>query len=281
MENGSRPNQRGHILWYEIMWEREASLTEEIQNSWMAGHPVQSLADVATDLKALMSSLRRWSKEKFGAVTRGLDKIRKRIEELGGGDLGAGSDEIRELRSRMDELLYREEMMWLQRSRIAWLKEGDRNTKYFHRKAARRAKKNTIKFLKKSDGQLTKDRKEMENMATVFFKELYTAEEHVNPKPLTGLFEEIIMEEMNGDLCKEFTGEEISDALFQIGPLKAPGPDGFPAHFFQRNWLTLKADVTRAVWGFLSLEECLMGSMKRLLSYYLRRRHQTIQKTLG
>jgi hypothetical protein len=54
MENGSRPNQRGHILWYEIMWEREASLTEEIQNSWMAGHPVQSLADVATDLKALV-----------------------------------------------------------------------------------------------------------------------------------------------------------------------------------------------------------------------------------
>jgi hypothetical protein len=72
----------------------------------------------------------------------------------------------------------------------------------------------------------------------------------VDPEPLSSLSDELITEEMNGDLCKEFIDEEISDALFQIGPLKAPGPDGFPAHFFQRNWPTLKVDVTRAVWRF-------------------------------
>jgi hypothetical protein len=170
----------------------------------------------------LMSSLRRWSKEKFGAVNGELEKIRKRMEELGGDNLGSRLDEMRGLRLRMDELLYREEMIWLQRSRITWLKEGDRNTNYFHQKATGRSKKNIIKFLKKSDGQLTKDRKEMENMATDFFKDLCTVDEKVNPEPLTGLFRNLISEEMNRDLCKYFTDEEISDALFQIGPLKAP-----------------------------------------------------------
>jgi hypothetical protein len=38
--------------------------------------------------------------------------------------------------------------------------------------------------------------------------------------------------------------------LFQIGPLKAPGLDGFPARFFQRNWAVLKDDVIKAVRKF-------------------------------
>ena len=45
-------------------------------------------------------------------------------------------------------------------------------------------------------------------------------------------FEKRVTQDMNDRLCKDFTEEEIGDALFQIGPLKAPGPDGFPAHFF-------------------------------------------------
>jgi hypothetical protein len=61
---------------------------------------------------------------------------------------------------RMDELLYREEMMWFQRSRISWLCEGDRNTKYFHRKAATGARRNRIKRLIKDDGQATSHREQ-------------------------------------------------------------------------------------------------------------------------
>jgi hypothetical protein len=55
---------------------------------------------------------------------------------------------------------------------------------------------------------------------------------------------------MNQDLCKEFSDDEISTTLFQIGPLKAPGADGFPAHFYQRHWGTLKEDVIRGVKEF-------------------------------
>jgi hypothetical protein len=46
------------------------------------------------------------------------------------------------------------------------------------------------------------------------------------------MFEPVITYETNHDLCKSFSEEEISDALFQIGPLKALGPDGFPGQFF-------------------------------------------------
>jgi hypothetical protein len=37
-----------------------------------------------------------------------------------------------------------------------------------------------------------------------------------------------------------------------MGPLKAPGPDDFPARFFQRHWETLRTDVIQAVKQFFS-----------------------------
>lgn len=78
-------------------------------------------------------------------------------------------------------------------------------------------------------------------MATNFFKELFAEDKSISPNELLGLFTRVVTDDMNDDLEKEFTEKEISDALFQIGPLKAPGPDGFPARFYQRNWGVLKA----------------------------------------
>ena len=58
--------------------------------------------------------------------------------------------------------------------------------------------------------------------------------------------------EMNEALCRAYTEEEISNALFQIGPLKAPGCDGFPDRFYQRNWETLKVEIVAAVQEFFT-----------------------------
>jgi hypothetical protein len=74
----------------------------------------------------------------------------------------------------------------------------------------------------------------------------------VNPEPLIQLLDKVVDDHMNEGLCKEFSAKEIGDALFQIGPIKAPGPDGFPARFFQRNWDILKDDVVRAVQHFFT-----------------------------
>jgi len=55
---------------------------------------------------------------------------------------------------------------------------------------------------------------------------------------------------MNEALCKQFMTEEILDALFQMGPFKAPGSDGFPTHFYQCHWDVLRDDVVAAVQQF-------------------------------
>lgn len=56
---------------------------------------------------------------------------------------------------------------------------------------------------------------------------------------------------MNEVLMAEFTIEEIQKALFQMGPWKAPGPDGFPAAFYQKHWDTIHTEVQNAVMDIL------------------------------
>jgi hypothetical protein len=156
----------------------------------------------------------------------------------------------------LDELLLREEIMWRQRSRVTWLKEGDQNTKFFHRRGTWRAKKNNIKSLKTMDRQIIQNKDEILMYTKDYYSALFTKEQAVDPTELLNIIQPEVTQEMNEALMMEFSDEEISNALFQIGPLKAPGPDGFPARFFQRNWATLKRDVIKAVKKFF-----VVGSM--------------------
>jgi hypothetical protein len=48
---------------------------------------------------------------------------------------------------------------------------------------------------------------------------------------------------MNQKLLADFTRSEIFDALQQMASMKAPGPDGFPAWFFQQSWDTIQNEV--------------------------------------
>jgi mannosylglycoprotein endo-beta-mannosidase len=43
-------------------------------------------------------------------------------------------------------------LYWKQRAHVTWLKEGDRNTKFFHSVASGRKKKNRIKVVRREDG---------------------------------------------------------------------------------------------------------------------------------
>jgi hypothetical protein len=65
--------------------------------------------------------------------------------------------------------------MWRQKSRTNWLKHGDQNTKYFHRKASWRAKKDKIKRLKNDEGAFVEEDEDLEKLANDYFK-------HITPK---------------------------------------------------------------------------------------------------
>ena len=126
-------------------------------------------------------------------------------------------------------------------------KRGRQEHNFFQSKYVWRARKNRIKQLHDADVNVYTDTDTMSNMATSYFKDIFTAAPSPDASGVVDLVNTVIADNDNDKLCAEFTDHEISDALFQIGPLKAPGPDGFPARFFQRNWEVLKENIIRVV----------------------------------
>ena len=64
---------------------------------------------------------------------------------------------------------------------------------------------------------------------------------------------------MNEMLIAPFEDLEVKRALFQMYPLKAPGPDGFPAQFFQKHWNVCGVEVTKALLRILRGEDSPEG----------------------
>jgi hypothetical protein len=137
--------------------------------------------------------------------------------------------------------------MWKQRSHIQWLAEGDRNTKFFHRRASNHKQKNKVSRLAKPDGSITEDAAEMGEMTRNFYNNLYESEGVQNMEVVLDTVPIKFSSDMKMLLLKEFTAQEVKDALYQMFPTKSPGPDGFPAHFFQRHWSLCGDEVTSAV----------------------------------
>lgn len=134
----------------------------------------------------------------------------------------------------MDNLLEEEEIYWKQRLREEWLKWGDKNSKWFHKKANLRRKKNEITGILGLNGEWTKDPLLIEETFINYFENLFCSF-HPDQNQIDLALDSLhpkIDKFMNVKLLAPFTKNDIEKAVSQMFSTKAPGPDGFPATFF-------------------------------------------------
>jgi hypothetical protein len=237
------------------VWETHEGLGDVVKSRWKET-PEISVAGVGRKLTELSTDLNAWSYNTFGSVRSEIRKLKRRLEELRNVPYRVGpSHEELKINERLAELFFREETMWRQRSRVEWLSSGDKNSKYFHQRASMRRRKNRIKNLMKEDGEITVNIEEMKNIATSFYQTLYASEGTTNMNEVIDVVPRKVTVAMNEHLTAPYQDAEIKNALFQMFPTKAPGPDGFPAQFFQRNWNICGADVILVVRRILNGDE--------------------------
>jgi len=106
----------------------------------------------------------------FGHVKKNLAELRKALEQERGRLLRSGPSRIeRRLMAQISELLAREEELEKQRSRLTWLKDGDRNTEFFQAKSKETARKNRIESLQNEQGDVVTDQRDLEALAVDFY----------------------------------------------------------------------------------------------------------------
>ncbi|XP_019097316.1 PREDICTED: uncharacterized protein LOC109131143 [Camelina sativa] len=196
----TRQKRRG-MFRYDRRLKDNEEVKQLVASTWLTRDNTSVQTRIANCRRALV----KWNKEKHRNSQLAIKRHQYDLEKAMTNPI---QDEV--LLSRINETLkaaYKdEESFWKQRSRQLWLSLGDQNTCYFH--AATRGRK-AINNLEEDP--------DLEN----------TIEEALSPR---------ISEEVNQRLIAVPSTKEIRDAVFDIHPGKAPGPDGFSACFFHSNW---------------------------------------------
>ncbi|XP_070031562.1 uncharacterized protein [Nicotiana tomentosiformis] len=124
------------------------------------------------------------------------------------------------LQVEIQQLAKAEEVSWRQKSRCLWLKEGDRNTKFFHKVANSNRRTNCIDRLKVGD-DITEDQDLIRGEILEFYQQLYTENESWRP---TTRLEDVAT--LNGEekvwLERPFEEAEVLAVIKNCAPDKAP-----------------------------------------------------------
>ncbi|KAL2899374.1 hypothetical protein RDABS01_024456 [Bienertia sinuspersici] len=233
--NGFAPlNSLNRPFRFQAAWLTHEKFQDLMKESW------DSNAPLIPHLKDFSNKLQDWNKEVFHNIFRQKRVLLARINGIQKSLCERRNSSLMKLenvlRRELDEVLKQEELFWYQKSRVTWLKDGDRNTTFFQLSTIVRRWRNKIVALKDVDNNWIHDSTEVKNLVVKYFADLFEDDgSHIEYDIPTGICTEFSNEDWT-KLTRPYTRSDIDYIVKNMGSLKAPGPDGFQALFYQKNW---------------------------------------------
>lgn len=160
---------------------------------------------------------------------------------------------VRQLKKEIEEWREKEATMWAQRSRLLWAKQGDKNSKYFHSCDAKRYWKNLIEGLRDGEASWKTNQENISEILVSYYQARFSSSGHMESSRVWECVPNVITDEMNALLGRQFEAHGVAVALQQMAPLKALSPDGMPPLFYQHFWGTVRRDIISSILMWLNL----------------------------
>lgn len=232
-------------------WCRDPSCRSVVEEVWSGEVSGYSSHKVQVKLGACRSHLALWNKQHFRCDTNLLFRLQESLSELQNQAPNSSNTAAEaQVQAQIWEIKERLDSMWRQRSRELWVKDGDRNTKFFHATTIIRRRRNHIERIVGDGGVVLQSRDEIGRFLNQSFEEVYQKSVRNFPRDLEGLCEKQISDEENAALCNIPTALEVRKCVFEMHPLKAPGPDGMSGIFYRQFWDVVGTDVVEFVQDF-------------------------------
>ncbi|XP_061368719.1 uncharacterized protein LOC133311659 [Gastrolobium bilobum] len=230
-------------------WQADPRFSNLIKANW------NQATNLYDGFHSFTPVLKDWNKNVFGFIQHKKNKIIARLDGIQKQSSSHPSRHFEKLeaklRKELSDILDQDEQLWHQKSKGDWIRDGDRNTRFYHTSTLIRRKRNKVLKLQDEAGHWINGEEELIALARNFFINLFKEEISVPIWLHTSNSWPEIKEDQLESLSLSVGMEEVKCAFFQMAPLKAPGPDGFPALFFQRNWKILKDQVLTSMRGYL------------------------------
>ncbi|KAJ9707979.1 hypothetical protein PVL29_000172 [Vitis rotundifolia] len=257
--------RRGPIPFrFENMWFKVEEF-KDLLRGWWQGTEVNGRASfrLATKMQRVKQKIKVWNKEVFGRLEVNKNSALQQVEFWDGMESERSltveeSDLKKEAKEAFNKWVLMEEVHWRQHSRELWLKEGDRNTGFFHRMANAHRRNNSLDSIKINGVWLTEDQEVREGIVSAFQQSF--SEEPGWRADIEGLQLNQLNSREAEELELPFSEEEIHLALMEMNGDKAPGPDGFTVGFWQTCWDFVKEEVVELFKEFYehrSFAKCL------------------------
>nr|POE76406.1 putative ribonuclease h protein [Quercus suber] len=235
------------------MWLTDPTFPSLVEDSWQASGRIpstsSSLSRFPRCLEALTKNIQFWNKNHFGNLFHRKTRLLARLRGLQVALARKPTAYLYSLETQLTQeyntVLHQEYLYWRLNSRIMWLNYGDANTKYFHIKTIQRRCHSRVVTLKDDTG-LWLTRESLSHHIHNAFKNLFQATSA--SRPLTSRTTRLCCPNSPFStqaqvLTRIPQPEEILLTLRDLPPLKAPGPDGYHALFFQSNWTSLGPSI--------------------------------------